>query len=304
MSDRFPWQVDSGARDSCLYGRLRVLYAAGLVVAVLALVAWWFIESRSDVSPGHSGPMPRAVLRLREIEVRRSGTWVLPTGLRWEAGRIVADSDGAELAHVPGGDVELSNRTGGGHRVSVKSLYVDRHEVTVLQFKAFCRAKGAKMPPQPIGSSLQYPMVNVTWQLAVEYGEWAGRRLPTEAEWQRAACGDDQRVYPWGNVDRPSCRNGPGNGDGWAGLAPVGTFPDGASPFGCVDMAGNAWEWCADSAPPEGGGAGGIGFVYRVLKGGSALWEEPLYLRSSSRAALVSFNVQGKGMGFRLVRDE
>jgi len=132
-------------------------------------------------------------------------------------------------------------------RVNIGSFYIGRTEVTNAEFHRFRPSYD-----YPAGHS-EYPVTGVTYEEAAAYCRWSGGRLPTEMEWEKAARGADGRRYPWGNAWEPSRGNfrkprSARHAACWInrrGLAPVGRFPSGASPYGVLDMAGNAWEWVA-----------------------------------------------------------
>ncbi len=144
-------------------------------------------------------------------------------------------------------------------QVSMHAFWMDKVEVTVGMYK-LCVEAGACEPPKDFTSNSHqdyfnsgkydnYPVVNVTWGDAKAYCEWAGRRLPTEAEWEYAARGADFRTYPWGD-QRPDASLANFNRLANDTTA-VGTYPAGASPFGILDMAGNVWEWVNDYYDPN-----------------------------------------------------
>ena len=161
--------------------------------------------------------------------------------------------DGATMVFVPAGEFKMGSEVGPNNEKPVHTVYLDgfwiyKNEVTVAQFKNYCQATGAKLPTPPKWElSDNHPIVNVTWDDAKAYCKWAGGHLPTEAQWEKAARGMDQRKYPWGNEFSQDKLWSSKAEDGDAkSTAPVGSFPEGDSPYGCSDMAGNAGEWCAD----------------------------------------------------------
>lgn len=172
---------------------------------------------------------------------------------------LVNPTDGAEMVWVPEGEFLMGSKAEDKtaqdsetpqHRVTLSGYWMYRTEVTVGQYRKFLKETGGQMPREPeFKWKDNHPMVNVGWNDAKAYAEWAGARLPSEAEWEKAARGDDGRAYPWGRGFSPNfcwSADASGGDNHKIGTAPVGSFPLGESPYGCLDMAGNVWEWCED----------------------------------------------------------
>jgi len=164
------------------------------------------------------------------------------------------------------------------HVVNLKPFYIDRTEVTNEQYQKFIDAAGHPAPPSWNGSrfpagSEQLPVTDVSWEDATAYASWAGKRLPTEEEWEYAARGsNDKNLLPWGEDWRDEAANVMKDENDKRQLAPVGQFPNGASPFGVLDMIGNAWEWTASSYNAYPGGQVEARPSYsnlKVIRGGS-----------------------------------
>jgi formylglycine-generating enzyme len=177
--------------------------------------------------------------------------------------------DGAPLVLIPAGSFPMGvphgDRDGGRdeyprHDVYVDAFYIDKFEVTNGQYLAFVKATGHRIPQNPKNATrnlwqgdtiteslIDRPVINVDWADAETYCRWAGKRLPREAEWEKAAKGTSDRRFPWGNVE-PTNKHLNFNQQ-WIGektLMPVGSYEAGKSPFGVYDMAGNVWEWVQD----------------------------------------------------------
>jgi formylglycine-generating enzyme required for sulfatase activity len=261
----------------------------------------WFAQGPTETPTRAPTPTP-------------ADTWVRP-------------ADGMVMVYVPAGEFEMGKKETYDerpvHTVALDAFWIDRTEVTNAQY-ALCVADGvcdeAGFANDADFNGDDYPVVGVSWYDANTYCSWVDARLPTEAEWEYAARGEQRYVYPWGdefdcslgNFDDETQRDDylvPGGVgcDGYERTAPVGSFPTGASWCGALDLAGNVWEWVADwydrdyyersptqnpLGPEEGDG--------KVLRGGS--WNDvPYYLRSANRFRNPPDGSYG-GVGFRCAR--
>lgn len=238
---------------------------------------------------------------------------------------ITWEKDGKEMVYIPGGDFlmgsdENLDNEKPAHTVHVDAFYIDRYPVTNEEYKRFVDATGHPVPcyqvewvqtkgynwdPEkrtpPVGKE-KHPVVLVSWEDARAYAAWAGKRLPTEAEWERAARGVDGRRWPWGNEfvhGRCNTRE-----NGIHGTAPVGQYsPDGDSPDGVGDMVGNVWEYTSSLFRPypydaNDGRECQEAEGWRVLRGGS--WRNDLD-RARCTARLDGDFLFYNNLGFRCV---
>ena len=186
-------------------------------------------------------------------------------------------------------------------KAPLRAFWVDKFEVTHAQYARFIQETGHRKPgywEDPAFNQPAQPVVGVSWEDAKAYARWAGKRLLSEAEWEKAARGVDGRMYPWGDDWMADRCNSAGGQDGFEGPSPVGSFPSGASPYGVMDMAGNVWEWIADEpgpdAPPESK-------LLRIGKGGS--WTNPRDGVQVTSRAKGELNLADCIIGFRCAMD-
>ncbi len=236
------------------------------------------------------------------------------------------------MMRVPGG-VFVMGRSDGPEderpqqQVDVGEFFIDRTKVTNAQFAQFMNARGSRAADGQVWYDVDdndarihrrqgqwqadpghedHPVVEASWYGALAYCLWAGKRLPTEAEWEKAARGTDGRTYPWGNHAADPTRahfNG-----GWNDFRPVGSFPKGASPYGLLDAAGNGWEWVSSAYRPypynpKDGREDLDSVLVRVTRGGGqdSRADE---LTTTHRGRHVSRNPRGghHNIGFRCAR--
>ena len=241
-----------------------------------------------------------------------------------EALAASSEVDPVPMVTIPAGEFLMGSPEGQGRvderpqqAVYLDAFVIDQVEVTNGRYMAFVKATGHRTPPSPYGTgplmSLagieHLPVVQTTWYDAKAYCTWAKKRLPTEAEWEKAARGTDGRMYPWGNEPPTATRaNFDREWEDEKTLHPVGSLPGGDSPYGVKDMAGNAREWVADwydaeyykeapkSNPPGPDKKG----VVRSIRGGS--WHSPASDITTTARGRGGFALQTHGTGFRCAR--
>jgi formylglycine-generating enzyme required for sulfatase activity len=287
---------------------------ATLITAIIGL-AMPFVERMA--SENTSTPMPLATPTQAPVVAESPAATEAPTlGI----GSIII-SDGVIMLYVPAGTFSMGSEENDDekpiHSVDLDAYYIYKYEVTNAAYKR-CMDAGACNPPKQSNSSTRsayygnpefddYPVIYVDWNMANEYCLWRNARLPTEAEWEKAARGVDGRTYPWGeyiNCDRVNYYDGSKYcvGD----TTKVGSYESGKSPYGVYDMGGNVWEWVNDwysgtyyRSSPSSNRLGPDSGQYRVLRGGS--WSlNPNYVRSANRGWGIPVTL--RDVGFRCAR--
>lgn len=234
--------------------------------------------------------------------------------MRDQISPIVNPKDNSQYVLVPAGEFLMGSLDNEGeenehpqHRVYLDSYWIMQTEVSNAQY-ALCVAAGACSAPDNTNwnqeSAADHPVTNVTWKQAQAYAQWAGGRLPTEAEWEKAARGTDGRRYPWGNQAPTAqlancCQH-------MESVTPVYSYAEGASPYGVLNMSGNAREWTADgysakyySTSPQSNPNGPDTYALIVWRGG-AYFDRPESVRSAFRAGL-QHKARNSHLGFRVV---
>lgn len=203
----------------------------------------------------------------------------------------VHERTGIEMIRIPAGEFLFGDAQA---RVDLPTYWISKAPVTIAQYEKFL-SESAEHDEGSLGrlSGTDYPITSVNWFDANDFCAWAGLRLPTEQEWEKAARGVDGRLFPWGNEQPTSDRCN--FNDYRPGISLVGTYsPLGDSPYGCVDMSGNVWEWTSSEFDPE------VDIYFRtlVLKGGSygspaneVRCAERLDLNPGSTGTLFGFRV-------------
>jgi serine/threonine-protein kinase len=276
--------------------------AVFLILGAAIFVAWWFLAG------GKRGAQQQATDNIAQSRPESP-----PAETSVPAPQPAAPAAPAGMVSVPGGTYIIGRDQGDPlespqHMVELRPFFIDRTEVTNADYKRFIDATGHEPPEGWQGGNYatgadNFPVVGVTWQDAADYAAWAGKRLPTEAEWEAAARGTDGRLYPWGNDWRAGAAN---IGSASKSLTDVGKHADGASPAGAVDMIGNVWEWTADEFSLYPGSKAKMpasieaGVTYRVFRGGAYDGDK------SHTATYRGFLDAGKPypkVGFRCVKD-
>lgn len=223
---------------------------------------------------------------------------------------ITLERDMSELLLIPEGEFGMGEEHD-SVRVWLDSFFIGMFCVTNAQYAKFVREAGHRAPNNTLwnkATHTRHPVVNVSWDDAQAYAEWAGCELPTEAQWEKAARGPNGYMYPWGNEWDPSKIHYSINGESVATVS-VDEYPQGASGYGTYQQAGNVCEWCYDwyssgyfkkpeaARNPRGPSTGSL----RVYRGGSWTFDDPVSFRASFRNGIAPSHRSAR-LGFRLAK--
>lgn len=324
-------------------GRRRVnwwLIIGFMVFGVLAIFFWIRYPSIFAMIAGPTNT-PQPILTSTASSPRTTGvpanTPAPSPSPMFTTQEMIDPKDGMVLIYIPAGEFQMGSSKSEDpqaldeelpqHIVHLNDYWIDKTEVSNAQY-AMCVADSAACT-QPANNYSEtrgsyyedsqyanYPVIFVSWSQAAAYCAWAGRRLPTEAEWEKAARGSDRRIYPWGNTfvgTRANycdinCQTAWKDGsfdDGYSDTSPVGEYPAGVSMYGALNMAGNVYEWVADwfgpySQDPQTNPTGPDSGSEKIIRGGS--WgDDPAHIRSSIRSPINADKWLGF-IGFRCAR--
>ncbi|MGE0132639.1 MAG: SUMF1/EgtB/PvdO family nonheme iron enzyme [Blastocatellales bacterium] len=311
--DAAPFGAEQSIQQSDSRGSTVVWMIIIVLTVAAAGVAWRLLNNQKGANRPADSPVSQAADQSTAQTITASPE-ALPSaapGPEQPAGpAIPAIPDG--MVFVPGGDFKMGRDDGDefespAHAVNVKPFYIDQLEVTNEEYQRFVSATGHRAPTHWINGKIpdgqtKFPVVNVSWDDANAYARWANKRLPTEPEWELAARGTDGRVYPWGNVWRQNYANA---GRGKEGdLVETGRYESGASPFGALDMCGNAWEWTSSDFKDYPGrkvASSLAGAGLKVIRGG-AYDVAAKRATTTYRGGISPDRIPDK-TGFRCVRD-
>ena len=297
-----------------------VVMCCGVVVCALGIFLLSRFRNSADLPPEQPQESPPAVI---PEETETIQTTFPETSSSFEP--EITDDQGVSMVLVSEGEFLMGSETADFpeeapiHTVRLDAFYMDKYEVTNALYQA-CEQAGACLPPRSTVDGLKkeyytdpslsnYPVFNVDWYQAGEFCAWREARLPTEAEWEKAARGTDGRTYPWGEgagCNRVNFYDGSQNCIG--ATTSVGNYASGVSPYGIFDMAGNVWEWVADgyskdyyANSPYENPLGSDTSQLRAMRGGG--WNfDAMHVRTSYRAGIKPDEFYFY-LGFRCARD-
>ncbi|HBY60732.1 MAG TPA: hypothetical protein DEH78_12980, partial [Solibacterales bacterium] len=196
-------------------------------------------------------------------------------------------------------------------KIEVGAFYIDKTEVTNALYAKYCEAKKRALPPAFEKDKPDLPVVNITITDAKDFAQWAGKRLPTSAEWEKAARGLEGRLYPWGDQPDPSKANVADNPKGAKAPLPVTSFPEGVSPFKAINLVGNVWEFVDDLKSPSAPAVKHFASImnppataeepWYSIRGGS--FDAPLAGATPSEFASIPARFAAPNIGFRCAKD-